>query len=343
MSTLKEIARAAGVSTTTVSNVINGNYKRVSSDKVERIQALISQLGYVPNQAARSLAQRESRFIAVIVQASEDENAFLNPYNAAFIGSLTVQLYKNGYYPLIRCSDDFATIENDIVGWNVAGAIFNGSFYRHLRHIKSLSGVPCVMTDCPLELTEFNHVSLDDLAGGRVAGSYLAQLGHRRVAFVANILEESEVDHDRLRGLRQSMEASGCTVPDAWVLPNGNFEAQSERLVALLRDPEGPTAFFCSADRLAVSLIRFLHLHGLRVPEDVSVLGFDDLPMASLCAPQLSTIAQNIDQKAFLTVDMLLRHIRDKDLSPERALLGVRLVERESTARPPQQRRPVRD
>ena len=90
MTTLKEIAQAAGVSMTTVSNVINGKLNRVSADTVERIQALISQSGYVPNQAARSLAQRESRVVAIIVQASENENIFRNPYAAEYVGALTV-------------------------------------------------------------------------------------------------------------------------------------------------------------------------------------------------------------------------------------------------------------
>ena len=131
MTTLKEIAQAAGVSMTTVSNVINGKLNRVSADTVERIQALISQSGYVPNQAARSLAQRESRVVAIIVQASENENIFRNPYAAEYVGALTVELHRSGYYPLIRFSDDYRDVEADLRGWNVAGAIFSGTFSRH--------------------------------------------------------------------------------------------------------------------------------------------------------------------------------------------------------------------
>ena len=121
MKTLKEIAQAAGVSTATVSNVINGNHNRVSADTVERIQAIIQASGYVPNQAARSLAHRESHVIAVIVQAHEGENIFRNPYTAEYVGALTVELYRNGYYPLIRFTDDFQAVESDLRGWNVAG------------------------------------------------------------------------------------------------------------------------------------------------------------------------------------------------------------------------------
>ena len=101
MSSLKEIAAAAGVSMTTVSNVINGNLKRVSTKKVEEIQELIRQSGYIPNQAARSLAQRGSRFIVIIGQGGEDENIFLNPHNAAYFGALAMYLYRHNYYPLV--------------------------------------------------------------------------------------------------------------------------------------------------------------------------------------------------------------------------------------------------
>ena len=330
MATLKEIARAAGVSTTTVSNVINGNHKRVSGETVAQIQALIRESGYVPNQAARSLAQRESRFIAIIVQANPEENIFLNPYNAAYVGALTINLYKKGYYPLIRFTEDFHTVEQDIQGWNVAGALFNGSFNRHLRHIESMSSVPCVFTDCYFDLPGVNHVQLDDHAGGRIAGEYLCRMGHSRVAFIANALEDSDVDCRRLVGLREAMGAQGLTVPDQWVLPSADLGSQRERLEALLRTPEGPTAWFCSADKIAVHLIDFMRSLGLRVPEDASVLGFDDLPMAAVAVPKLTTIAQDIDQKAMLSVDMLVRHIKNKALSPERVILGVSLVERES-------------
>lgn len=332
MTTLKEIARAAGVSATTVSNVINGNFKRVSPETVERIRAIVERSGYIPNQAARSLAQRESRFVAVIVQAREDENAFVNPYNAAYIGALTVRLYREGYYPLIRFTEDFRAVENDLRGWNVAGSIFNGSFNRHLQKIRSLSTIPSVFTDCYFELPGVNRVSLDDEAGGRLAGEYLRAMGHRRVGFVASALSDSDVDQHRLSSFRRALGGE-AELRDEWILPVGDPSAWGDALEAMMREPVRPTAFFCSADILALRIVRALAGMGLRVPRDVSVLGFDDLPLAGLSVPPLTTIGQDIDLKAQLAVDMLVRHIRDRSLSPERASLGVRLVERESVAR----------
>ena len=333
MTTHKEIAQAAGVSMTTVSNVINGKLNRVSADTVERIQALISQSGYVPNQAARSLAQRESRVVAIIVQASENENIFRNPYAAEYVGALTVELHRSGYYPLIRFSDDYRDVEADLRGWNVAGAIFSGTFSRHLQSIHSLKTVPTVLTDCYFRLPGVNHVGVDDDAGGQMAGDYLTRMGHRRVALVTNNLQDSEVDQHRLAGFRAGLAAHGITLEERCVFPQPIGPESIGQLTSLLRSPDGPTAIFCTADRIAAQLMQLLSAEGFRVPEDVSVLGFDNLPMAEITHPPLTTLAQDIDQKARLVVDMLLRHIRQDTLAPERTLLGVWLIERQSVRR----------
>ena len=333
MTTLKEIAQAAGVSMTTVSNVINGKLNRVSADTVERIQALISQSGYVPNQAARSLAQRESRVVAIIVQANDNENIFRNPYAAEYVGALTVELHRSGYYPLIRFSDDYRDVEADLRGWNVAGAIFSGTFSRHLQSIHSLKTVPTVLTDCYFRLPGVNHVGVDDDAGGQMAGDYLARMGHRRVALMTNNLQDSEVDQHRLAGFRAGLMAHGITLEERCVFPQPIGPESIGQLTSLLRSPDGPTAIFCTADRIAAQLMQLLSAEGFRVPEDVSVLGFDNLPMAEITHPPLTTLAQDIDQKARLVVDMLLRHIRQDTLAPERTLLGVWLIERQSVRR----------
>ncbi len=330
MTTLKEIAQACGVSITTVSNVINGKMNRVSADTVKRIQAMIHEFGYVPNQAARSLAQRESRVVAVVVQANENENIFRNPYAAEYVGALTMELHRNGYYPLIRFTNNYRQVEADLRGWNVAGAIFSGTFNRNLREIKSLGMVPSVMTDCYFRLPGVNHVGVDDDMGGQMAGEYLAKRGHRRVAFVANNLKYSEVDQHRLTGFRAGLEAHGVALDDRFVFPMPFSAENTDLLVSVLKKPKAPTAFFCTSDRLAAQLTNILNSNGFSVPRDVSVLGFDNLPVAELTNPPLTTLAQDIDQKAHLVVDVLMRHIRQEQLPPERISLGVWLVERQS-------------
>lgn len=166
-----------------------------------------------------------------------------------------------------------------------------------------------------------------------MAGDYLARMGHRQVAFLANNLQDSEVDQHRLQGFRAGLAAHGITLEDRFVLAQPVAPENAGQLAELLREPGAPTAIFCTADRIAAQLMQLLSAQGFRVPEDISVLGFDNLPLAEITQPPLTTLAQDIDQKARLVVDMLLRHIRQDSLAPERTLLGVWLAERQSVRR----------
>ena len=333
MITLKEIAQEAGVSTTTVSNVLNGNSSRVSADTAERIQAIMKRSGYVPNQAARSLAQRESHVVAIIVQASPGENIFRNPYTAEYVGALTLELQQNGYYPLIRFSDNYKEIDADLRGWNVAGVIFSGAYNRHLHTLKSLTDIPTVFTDCYVRIPGANHVGMDDDAGGQIAGEYLIHMGHRQVGFLGNNVDESDVDRHRLDGFRTGLAEGGIELREEFILHRREELFPPDSLRQLMARSDHPTAFFCTSDQAAVQLMQAFSRLGLRVPEDVSVVGFDDLPLATMVQPALTTLSQDISQKAHLVVEMLLRHIRQRGLAPERTLLGTCLVERQSVRR----------
>lgn len=333
MITLKEIAQEAGVSMTTVSNVINGNTGRVSEATIERIQEIIRRSGYVPNQAARSLAQRESHIVAIIAQCPEGENMFRNPYMAEFIGDVTIELQRRGYYPLLRFTDDYRDVERNLLGWNVAGAVLCGAFDRNLQHIKGLSSVPAVLTDSYFPIPSMNYVCVDDLAGGRIAAQYLLKMGHRHLAFIGNCIEESSVDQLRLQGFTEELTANGVSLEPRNVLTVPAPERQDAMLHALLDRPDAPTALFCTADRVAAQLMLLLAGQGRHVPQDVSVMGFDDLPLARMTQPPLTTLGQDVAGKARATVEMLVRHIRDKSAPAERIQQDVWLVERGTVRR----------
>ena len=333
MITLKEIAQEAGVSMTTVSNVINGNTGRVSEATIERIQEIIRRSGYVPNQAARSLAQRVSHIVAIIAQCPEGENMFRNPYMAEFIGDVTIELQRRGYYPLLRFTDDYRDVERNLLGWNVAGAVLCGAFDRNLQHIKGLSSVPAVLTDSYFPIPAMNYVCVDDLAGGRIAAQYLLKMGHKRLAFIGNCIEESSVDQLRLQGFTEELKANGVALAPENVRTVPAPERQDAMLRELLDRPDAPTALFCTADRVAAQLMLVLAGQGRSVPQDVSVMGFDDLPLARMMQPQLTTLGQDVAGKARATVEMLVRHIRDKGAPAERIQQDVWLVERGTVRR----------
>ncbi len=331
--TLKEIAREAGVSMTTVSNVINGNAGRVSAATIERIEEIIRRSGYVPNQAARSLAQRESHIVAIIAQGHEGENMFRNPYMAEFIGDVTIELQRQGYFPLLRFTDDYRDVERDLLGWNVAGAVLCGAFDRNLQYIKGLSSVPAVLTDTYFPIPDMNYVCVDDLTGGRIAAQYLTDMGHVRLAFIGNSVEESGVDQLRLQGFSEELARRSLSLSPENVLTLPEPEHQEAMLRALLDHPAAPTALFCTADRIAAQIIHVLRRQGRSVPQDVSVMGFDDLPLAGMTQPPLTTLGQDIAGKARAAVDILVRHICDKTAPAECIQQDVWLVERSSVRR----------
>lgn len=330
MKTLKEIAHEAGVSMTTVSNVINGNEGRVSAATIERIQEIIHREGYIPNQAARSLAQRESRIVAIIVQAAPGENIFRNPYMAEFIGDVTIELQRVGYYPLLRLTDDYRVVERNLLGWNVAGAVLCGAFDRNLQHIKGLNTIPAVLTDSYFPIPNMNYICVDDKLGGHIAAQHLIQYGHTHCAFLASSIEESDVEKLRLKGFEEALTHAGLSLPPQHIIDLPDPESDLDMIRDLLHTPDAPTAIFCTADRIAVKLIGTLHELGMRIPEDISVIGFDDLPIARLSHPPLTTLGQDIANKAARTVEMLVRHIKDKSLEPEHIQLPVWLVTRSS-------------
>lgn len=330
MKTLKEIAREAGVSMTTVSNVIHGNAGRVSAATIARINQIIEESGYVPNQAARSLAQRGSRLIAIIVQAAPGENILRNPYVAEYVGALTLELQRIGYYPLVRITDDYQDIEQNLLGWNVTGAIFSGAFSKKLQSVKQLSAIPTVLTDCYVDIHGANHVNVDDVHGGRLAAEYLLSMGHTRLALIAPSLEDSEVDQHRMDGFTAVLDEQGITLRPEHAFSLPSPEELSARLRALLSSPDAPTAIFCTADRIAAQLIAELAHMGVSVPGQVSVLGFDDLPLAQYTVPPLTTLRQDVTHKARLVTGILHRHIQNKSLTPERETIDVEVIQRAS-------------
>ena len=249
------------------------------------------------------------------------------------MGALTVELQQNGYYPLIRFSDNYKEIDADLRGWNVAGVIFSGAYNRHLHTLKSLTDIPTVFTDCYVRIPGANHVGMDDDAGGQIAGEYLIHMGHRHVGFLGNNVDESDVDRHRLDGFRTGLAEGGIELREEFILHRREELFPPDSLRQLMARPDHPTAFFCTSDQAAVQLMQALSRLGLRVPDDVSVIGFDDLPLATMVQPALTTLSQDISQKAHLVVEMLLRHIRQRGLAPERTLLGTCLVERQSVRR----------
>jgi LacI family transcriptional regulator len=341
---MRDVAQAAGVSAMTVSNVLNGRRGRVSPATVSLVEEAIARLGYVPDGAARALSARSSGIVALVYRGGGDHPALANPHDSELVGEVERWVSRSGRHLMIHAADDVVTTAGNLRTWNVDGAILVGVLAPQVAELRRLSGVPMVLVDTADDT--FATVGVDDVGGGRLAGDHLAGLGHRRTAFVGPDPTTGGVIADRFRGWREALAAHGAVDDLVLRTTNSSFEAGLDAATRLLAAPVLPTAVFCTADILAIGLLKGLLGAGVRVPEDVSIIGFDDLPECRHLTPALSTVRQDVRAKGRSAVDLLAQVMGSAaDAAPEappRATLPVELVPRETVAPPRPGAAPVR-
>jgi LacI family transcriptional regulator len=342
MVTLQDIADEAGVSKMTVSNVVNGNMARVSKENLARIHAIIKKYKYIPNHSARSLTAKSSRIIVGILAGPPDSNLLTDEYNARFFGTVMHSVHEKGYYFMLRSVKNYREVTEQLRSWNVNGAVFIGMPNADIKRTLADNRIPLVFTDSYSDAHKITNIGIDDRKGGRLAAECLLRYGHRMPGFVCYATEDSEsLMHQRLRGYQETLTTAGITLKEKHIHHVSGDPTDSTAVIAdahttAYGKPRTglPTAYFTTADRLALHLIRAFHERGIRVPQDVSVIGFDNLSFAAFSIPALTTVVQDIDQKARIAVDALFRRIENPTAPVESTVLDVRLIERESVGRP---------
>lgn len=328
MVTLKDIAELAGVSPMTVSRVVNKQYNKVSKETIARIKRIIKEQGYVPNSSARSLSSKSTRLIAIVVQG--EQNALEYPYNAAITGHICYYVQSHGYSPIIYYVDDYKEVTRRLRTWNVEGAVFLGMFDENMRNIQAENAIPLVFIDSYSTVRQVTNIGLDDFKGGELAGQYLLSMGHKEIAFVGISTERSSVVRQRLKGFKLALAQANVALPEERIVFDVDF---FDSIRHICQGEHRPTAFFVTADIEAIRLMDFLRTLDLRVPEDCSIIGFDNLSLGSYTNPRLTTISQDISRKAQIAIEVLFRHIEQKESPAENIILDVELVERESVRR----------
>ena len=319
----------------TVSNVVNGNLSKVSKENAQRIREIIERRGYVPNASARSLAKNRAKIIAIILRGAENENTLENPHNAALVGTIIQKIQKRGYYTMVnmmKCRED---ITQSLRTWNVDGAVFLGMFDDEIEEMCAASDIPMVFIDSYSSVRQLSNVGIDDYKGGRLAARHLIARGHRSIAFVSPPVLRTGVVQHRFAGFCDELEQHGISfrsehqfVLESDVRPEDTMELG--RRLAQLR--EEFSAVFVTSDQIASYLIQGMRSTGIRIPDDMSIIGFDDLMICRQMTPQLTTIAQDLEEKARLSVDILFRRLSAPAAPAESLVLDVTLVERESVA-----------
>lgn len=333
MTTLADVARAAGVSTMTVSNVLAGRAGKVSERTAERVRAAIEETGYVPSAAARSLSVRRSRMIALVVNG--DGDVMTSTHDARYVGELSRVLQARGYVSLLVTAVDLTETTCSLRTWNVDGAIFVNTMAAQIESLLDSHSIPMLFSDNYSEHPGVLTVRLDDAEGGAIAARRLIQDGHRRTLFLGPLRGSASVDDERWRGFRAEFLARGLPEPTAADFVRSTTvesgAAVAEQVLAL--SPR-PTAVFCSADDLAAGLLQGLRARGVEVPRDISVIGYDGFDVGRVTVPELTTIAQDITAKAERSVDVLLGALGGGEIV-ENGPLPVRLLERASVGAAP--------
>jgi LacI family repressor for deo operon, udp, cdd, tsx, nupC, and nupG len=338
LASIKDVARIAGVSIATVSRCLN-NPERVKENTRSKVQSAILQTGYSPNTLAQSFRRGKTHVIMVVLPSVGD------PFFTGVMHGIRAVASSKGYSLLIN-ETQFNTMSADEIGAMVVSRQADGivllasmsPFGTEVLSSKSQRTLPIVIgceTVSP-ELEGFPGVHSDNVAAAREATDYLLKLGHKKIAFIYG-QEKSLLTQDRERGYRSSMGEAGISIEEGWVR-EGKLTIQGaiEATRSLLEHPRRPTAIFCANDEMAMGCLHQIRLAGLKVPEDISVVGFDDIRYAAISSPPLTTIHQPAEEIGERVMRRLLREIEEgRSRNAEHEIVPHKLIIRESTAPPP--------
>jgi LacI family transcriptional regulator len=330
MATMKQVAERAGVSTSTVSHVIN-NTRVVSEDVRERVLALIAEMRYIPSAVARSLKNDKTQTIGMMIPNNS------NPYFAELIQGIEDASFKLGYN-IILCNayDDAekqAAYLRVLMEKRIDGLILVASGAdESLGHLLATQNTPMVLVDREVEGVEADFIESDHEQGGYIATKYLLDLGHREIACVSGPIDLLP-SRDRVVGYMRALKEAGLKFRlDYLVRSDFTSEGGFNAFRQLLALEHRPTAIFASNDLMAIGGICAASEAKVRVPEELSVMGYDDIALASFSTPRLTTVAQPKYEIGEQTARMLVERIQGAALPPRREKLQTELVVRQSTA-----------
>jgi len=325
---IKDVAKKANVSISTVSRVINQS-KPVQSKTKERVLMAIEELGYKPNAIARSLKVKHTQSIGIMVP--DIANQF---YPEVVRG---IEDVANMYeYTIFLCNTDldddkelkyFSGMEEK----QVDGLIFMGNILtdRLAREMKK--------ADMPVVLIGSDHpdlpsVTIDNTLAARKAVEYLLDKGHRGVAVITGKMKDPMMGRARLKGYREALEKAGINWKSEWVVEGGyRFKSGYEGARQLMMLEERPTAIFVASDEMAIGAMRAILEKGLQIPQDIAVVGFDNIDMSGKVYPSLTTMGQPMYEMGAIGMRLLTKYLQGEIVNDNKVVLNFELTERESS------------
>lgn len=333
MITIKEMANMLGISTTTVSNVIHGKTSEVSPSTIEKVQKMLEEYDYVPNINARNLASNKSKIIGVAMLNRKRgySNYLQDAFIGELVGSIESALRTSGYFMMMYFSENAEELMRTVFSWNVDGMIMFGMQKEDCQTIRKKFKKPQVFIDSYVDDIQLNgvNIGLDDRRGGYIMGKYLLSKGHRKIAYLADNFEGS--DYERYCGFAAALSEEHIPVgKENFIEIRSEEHNLPKSLEEICAATKNYTAFFCASDYYALLIMNILLDHGIRVPEDISICGFDDNMYSQLSRPAITTIHQSASEKGELAVNYMMQQLEGKKIDNNWIVLPVELVERDT-------------
>lgn len=329
--TLKDIARETGLSTATVSYVLNGK-ENILEETKQKVREAAEKLGYVTNYSARSLAMNSSNLIGVVIPQTEPGSAmvFENPFYSEILSSIEYHARRIGYHIIISGTDADEKYyklakERNLDGIIIIG-VYSEDFYSGLQNAK----IPIVLVDSYVDKHNFNCVRINDEQSAYQMTKYLIDYGHTDIALITGKLKDGGVHEKRYEGYAKALSEAGITINRHNILEGKTNFDSGVLLAEQLVQQTKATAVFCTADILALGAVQQLGKLGVKIPQEMSVVGFDNLSFARYCSPSITTVGQDIYEKGRQAVELIEYGIQNKNLKAREIILTTKIVERES-------------
>lgn len=328
-----DIAEELGVSTATVSNVIHGKTKKISDRTVKRVQQLLEEREYIPSMAGILLAQNDSRIIGVIINDHEkyEGHALEDPFIASAVNSLSAEIEKSGFFMMLKKTTECSDIVRFASMWNLTGMVLIGFCEQDYKRLRESMRIPFVVYDGFMkEPGRICNLTIDNYDGGYQVGKHLAALGHKKMLCISD--NDICMDLERYLGFQaaaaeQGAETELSLIPMQKEMRTQWYEAHFDALLHY-------TAIFAASDFYAADLMHFLQEHNVRIPQDISIAGFDDTPVCRQTVPCLTSVRQDCALRA-RTALCALQSLQKREGEGMTQKLPVTLVPRESTSHPP--------
>jgi len=323
------VAAEARVSIATVSRVINGN-RRVSPDLRSSVLSAMDRLGYQPNAIAQGLRRSATRSVGVLIPRIHE------PFFSTLAFAIERTLFASDYRGLLCSTEEQPDKERAYVDMlltqQVDAFIYFPSIAGSQANLRRIveRGIPVVLIERSFAELEVSRVLISNFQGGYDGAQHLIALGHTHIGVICANLASMPVE--RLSGAQQALTEAGVDAEVRIMSRGSDFEAGYEAALDMLHRPGRPTAVFALADSIAVGVLHAAAYLDLRVPEDLSVVGFDNISLAAFVIPPLTTVAQPIYAIGEAAVRILLHQLQDPGAAPETVMLNTELVVRQSTA-----------